>query len=52
MTANTKQLGYNDAGTHDVTLTASDGKKTSTATISVVVKDKNRPPSFAIGSFD
>ncbi|MAF35046.1 hypothetical protein CMO91_04340 [Candidatus Woesearchaeota archaeon] len=52
MTANTKQLGYGDAGTHEVTLTATDGKKTATATVSVVVEDKNRAPSFAIGSFD
>ncbi|MBU1975382.1 MAG: hypothetical protein KKG59_03185 [Nanoarchaeota archaeon] len=39
-----KMTGYNDAGTHMVYVTASDGKKSTKATIKVIVEDKNRLP--------
>lgn len=52
MTSNKKQLSYKDAGSHQVTITASDGVKQSTKTITINVADKNRPPVFAKNSFD
>ncbi|MBI4144402.1 cadherin repeat domain-containing protein [Candidatus Woesearchaeota archaeon] len=52
MTANTKQLNYNDAGTHTVIVTANDGKLTTSKTITVIVEDVNRAPVFAEGSFE
>lgn len=38
------QTAYMDAGTHTVTITASDGKLTSSKTITITVMDMNRVP--------
>ncbi len=46
MTTSTKQTGFSDQGTHVVTITASDGKTSSTADVTINVQDVNRPPSF------
>ena len=46
MTTNTKETDFDDAGTYSVTLTATDGKVTTTKTIKVEVVDKNRAPVF------
>ncbi|HSU72290.1 MAG TPA: Ig-like domain-containing protein [Candidatus Binatia bacterium] len=52
MTSATKQLGYDDAGSHDVVITASDKVNDPVKkTITVVVADANRPPTFDSGSF-
>jgi hypothetical protein len=48
MTTNTKALGFTDAGTHQVTITADDGKGGKTSkTVSVNVADVNRAPAIA-----
>ncbi len=47
MTSATKVISEADAGTHDVTITASDGQAQTTKTITVTVK-VNHPPSFTI----
>ena len=52
MTALTKSLGYDDAGTHEVTITASDGiNEPASKKITVVVNDLNRPPVFDRSAF-
>jgi len=51
MTSDRKQTGYQDAGTHVVSVRASDGSNTFERTITVTVEDINRPPRFAEGSF-
>ena len=42
----TKELGYEDAGTHTVTITVSDGQYTTSKSITIIVHDVNRPPVF------
>ncbi len=51
MTSNTKQTSYEDAGSHEVTITASDGKDQTTKKITVIVKDVNRAPVFNSDAF-
>lgn len=52
MTSSTKQLGYSDAGSHEVTITADDKVNDPvTKKIKVVVEDSNRAPTFDSGSF-
>ncbi|MBI2147737.1 cadherin repeat domain-containing protein [Candidatus Woesearchaeota archaeon] len=48
MSSSKKALSYDDAGTYDVTVTASDGTKSSTLSVKVNVKDVNRAPEFDI----
>ncbi len=48
MNTNTYTTTYEDAGEHQVTITASDGKTTTTKTITITVEDVNRPPVFQI----
>ncbi|RMF56193.1 cadherin repeat domain-containing protein [Candidatus Woesearchaeota archaeon] len=50
MTSSTKQTGYDDAGVYEVTITASDGKAKSKATVKITVLDKNRPPCLCFGT--
>ncbi len=52
MTSDTKDTGYDDAGTYEVTVTASDGDKETSKTITVTVNNVNRAPSFGAGAFD
>jgi len=47
MNTDTKETTYNDAGRHQVTIEASDGKTTSTKEITVVILDVNRKPVLA-----
>jgi hypothetical protein len=51
MTSNSYQTDFDDAGTHMVTITATDGINTATADVTVNVVDKNRPPTFDPGAF-
>jgi len=51
MSSSTYQTDYEDAGTHEVTIKASDGINTAEKTVSVVVREVNRPPAFDSGSF-
>ena len=51
MTSDTYTTNYNDAGTHKVTITASDEENKATAQVTVVVKDVNRPPTFNPDAF-
>jgi len=46
MTSSTKTTGYDDAGSHQVTLkaTSSESDESVSKTITITVKDKNRPP--------
>ncbi len=44
MTTDTYQTKFTDAGTHEVTVTASDGTLKSSKTIKVIVEDVNRAP--------
>jgi hypothetical protein len=46
MTSSTKETGYNDAGTHAVTVTASDGKESVSKRVNVVVTNVNRAPKL------
>lgn len=51
MTSDTYQTDYDDAGTHTVTITVTDGINTVTEEVTVTVADKNRPPTFDPGAF-
>ncbi|MBD3304098.1 hypothetical protein GF343_03060 [Candidatus Woesearchaeota archaeon] len=51
MTSSTYQTDYDDAGTHTVTITATDSINTVTEEVTVIVADKNRPPTFDPGAF-
>lgn len=44
MNSDTQQTGYEDAGSYNVQITATDGEKTSTKTVNVIVEDVNRAP--------
>jgi len=52
MTSDTYQTDYDDAGTHAVTITVTDGINTVTEEVSVIVADMNRPPVFDPGAFN
>ncbi|MEM4282592.1 MAG: Ig-like domain-containing protein [Candidatus Woesearchaeota archaeon] len=51
MNSTTYKTTYDDAGVHEVTVTATDGTNTATKKITVTVKDVNRPPVFDPGAF-
>ena len=44
MTSSEKKTGYDDAGTKAVTVTASDGKKETKASVSIIIENSNRAP--------
>ncbi|MAG08747.1 hypothetical protein CMO89_04685 [Candidatus Woesearchaeota archaeon] len=46
MSSSTYETDYDDAGTHTVTITASDGINEVTKEVTVNVEDVNRPPEF------
>ena len=47
MTSNTKAIGYDDSGTHDVTITATDSNgNTAAKEVTIIVRNVNRPPKF------
>jgi len=46
MTDKTKQTTFEDSGTHQVVLKATDGKLSSTETLRVIVQNVNRPPKL------
>lgn len=46
MTTNTKETGYDDAGEYEVVITASDGIDEVSETVTVIVNNVNRKPSF------
>ncbi len=46
MDSSKKKTNYDDAGTHAVIITASDGKETTSRTVNVVVNNINRPPKI------
>jgi PKD repeat protein len=49
MKSSTYQTTYDDAGSHDVTVSASDeSRHTTTKTVTIVVDDVNRPPVFTV----
>ncbi|MDP7323450.1 MAG: Ig-like domain-containing protein, partial [Candidatus Woesearchaeota archaeon] len=52
MRTNTYQTDFDDAGTHKVVVTASDGVNSVSEDISITVEDLNRPPSFDPGAFN
>ncbi len=52
MNTNTYTSTYEDAGSHLVTITASDGINTAKKDITVLVNDVNRPPTFGSGAFN
>jgi len=51
MTSTSYLTDYDDAGTHVVTITVTDGINTVTEDVTVNVLDKNRPPTFDPGAF-
>lgn len=52
MNETSKQTGYNDAGSYNVTAAAFDGEKTASLTFTVVVENRNRPPVFNPSAFN
>jgi len=48
METNTKQTNYDDAGTYTVTIAATDGEKTTSQEVNIIVHNKNRAPTFVI----
>jgi VCBS repeat-containing protein len=53
MTSAVKTTGYSDQGSHEVTITATDGKHDPVKKlVTIIVADANRPPSFDSGSFN
>ncbi|MCX8147287.1 MAG: hypothetical protein N3D84_02370 [Candidatus Woesearchaeota archaeon] len=48
MSSATYKTGYNDAGEHIVTVTASDGKLETSQNVKITVTDVNRAPEFEI----
>jgi hypothetical protein len=46
MSSPTYTTNYNDAGTHEVTVSVSDGKESVSQTVKVTVEDVNRAPTF------
>jgi hypothetical protein len=51
MTSDTYQTDYDDAGTHEVKITVTDGINTVEEDVTVIVADLNRPPTFDPGAF-
>jgi len=51
MTSDSYQTDYDDAGTHTVTITVTDGINTVEEEVTIIVEDKNRPPTFDPGAF-
>lgn len=51
MSSSTYTTGYEDSGSHLVTITASDGINTAKKDVTVMVTDVNRPPTFGSGAF-
>lgn len=51
ITENSYQTDYDDAGVHTVTVTASDGINKVVKTVTVNVRDINRPPEFSPDAF-
>ena len=47
-TTQDKKLGYDDAGRHSVTITASDGEAEVSSTVVIVVNNVNRAPAFEV----
>jgi len=52
MTTDTYTTDYQDQGTHQVTIEATDGINSAEKTITIIVEDINRPPVFETGSFE
>lgn len=53
MTSATKATGYSDAGSHEVVITADDKNNAVVKkTVTIVVADNNRPPTFDSTSFN
>ncbi len=52
MTSATRFVDYDQAGEHEVIITATDGQESVSATTLVVVEDKNRPPVFVPDIFE
>jgi hypothetical protein len=48
MSSNTKKTSYQDAGTHKVVVSVTDGISTVSQEVTVTVKDVNRPPEVEI----
>lgn len=48
MTTQTYQTTFEDAGEYEVTVTASDGKRETSKTVSITINDVNRPPVFIL----
>lgn len=46
MKSSSKATSYTDAGSYEVTITASDGKAVSKKTVSIIVENINRKPEF------
>jgi hypothetical protein len=46
MTSNSREVSYNDSGNHRVTITATDGKETTTKEFIVGVENVNRAPAI------
>ena len=51
MSSNEYQTDYDDAGTHAVTITATDGKNKISKDVTIFVRDRNRPPTFDPNAF-
>jgi hypothetical protein len=51
MNANSYTTDYDDAGTHFVTISVSDGMNEVAEDVTIIVTDNNRPPQFDPGSF-
>lgn len=52
MNTNTKSTGYEDAGEHTVIIVGRDtAGNEARLTVTIIVKDRNRPPIFGAGSF-
>ena len=52
MTSNTYTATFEDAGEYEVTLTADDGKQTTSETITVTIEDVNRAPTVDLSSVE
>ena len=51
MNTHTYTTTYEDAGSHEVTIKVSDGINEAEKTVTIVVTDLNRPPTFGSGAF-
>lgn len=48
MSSNSKKAGFDDAGSHKVTITASDGSSNTVKVVTINVDNKNRAPSLEV----